>query len=392
MASDFEELKRYMEFTQEDSRNLTILAPRARPRFPHICEVFYERIEATPGARRILSGPDQVKRLKETLLVWMERLVSGPHDEEYFLLRSRIGRVHVKVGLEQKYMFTAMNVIRTAFLRVIEEELGQDRPLASRVAVSLDKALDLDLAIMLGTYTEDYIARLNRSKRQSTLKRLAAIGEMAAVVAHEVRNPLAGISGAIEVLRDDLPADSPRREVIREMLGQVRHLDEWVRDLLMYARSAALKIEEVDPAALMRGTLDLLSEEPLMRGVRTSVSIPGDAGRHPMDRGQMQEALVNLIRNAADAMGGEGELRLRAERIDGGSMVLSVEDSGPGVSPQMIDEIFKPFFTTRSSGTGLGLSIARRILEAHGGTLTYETGRKGGGRFVASIPPVAAAA
>ena len=338
----------------------------------------------------MLSGPEQVQRLKSTLTAWADQLLSGPHDEDYYQLRGRIGRVHVEVGLKQIYMFTAMNVIRESFQQIASRELEHDIPLQQKVTSSLNKLLDLELAVMLETYREEHIARRYRSEQQAALRRLAEIGEMAAMVAHEVRNPLAGISGAIEVLRDDLPPDSPRREVIREMLEQVHRLDERVRDLLIYARRVTLSVEPVNVGDLLRATLSLLSEEPLMRRLRTQVSVPDNVVTHPMDRGQMQEVLVNLIRNAAQAMEGKGDLWLAVERREEGSIAISVEDSGPGVSPERVEEVFKPFVTTWPEGTGLGLSICRKALEAHGGSLSYEPGPRGGARFVAYLPPEAA--
>ncbi len=379
-------MKRFVGFTEEDSGNLALLRPVSEPHLNMVVERFYERLMAEPATRRILlEEPGRVERLKAQLHAWAGGLLKGPHDEEYYALRCRIGRMHVRVGLDQVWMFTAMNVIRGGLARIVTDELRGDPALKSRVASSLHKILDLELAIMLGTYSEENIKQLTRTEKQAVFKRLAAIGEVATMVAHEIRNPLAGISGAIEVLRDDIPEDSPRREVIKEILEQVHRLDGRVRDLLMFARTSALRMEDVDPASLIRGTLALLSEEPMMRRVTIEVTASADPGPIRMDRGQMQEVLVNLIRNAADSMSGEGEMHLSVERSDR-EVILSVEDTGPGVAAHNVEEIFKPFFTTRSGGTGLGLSIARRTVEAHGGSLTYERGGRGGARFVARLP------
>jgi signal transduction histidine kinase len=387
MESIFEEMKRYVGFTKEDAQALATFRPMALSHLPWVAEQFYARIREHPAALSVLSGPEQVARLKATLQIWADRLLAGPHDEEYYQLRSRIGRVHVAVGLQQMYMFTAMNVIRESLRQVVFRELEDDEDAKARVLSALHRVLDLDLAIMLESYREEHIARLYRSEQQAALKRLAAVGEVAASLAHEVRNPLAGISGAVEVLRDDLPADSPRREVIKEILGQIRRLDERVRDLLMYSRGVTLRVESIDLAALLRATQGLLAEEPLIRDVSVTVSLPRDLGEHPMDRGQIQEVLINLLRNAAEAMQGTGEIIISARRRDGGALELSVEDTGPGVPAGRREEIFAPFVTTRPQGTGLGLAIARKALEAHGGSLTCEPGSRGGARFVATFPP-----
>lgn len=383
----FEEMKRYVGFSPEDARVLALFQPMARPHLPWVADQFYERILNHGAARDVFTGMDQVERLKTTLIAWADRLLAGPHDEEYYQLRARIGRVHVEVGLRQMYMFTAMNVMRESFREIAHRELEHDLDLKERVMLSVHRILDLDLAIMLETYREDYIAKIHRSEQQAAIKRLAAIGEVAASVAHEVRNPLAGISGAVEILRDDLPPDSPRREVIREVLSAIRRLDERVRDLLIYARTVTLAIEPVSPAELIRATLALLSEEPMMRDVRLHVDAGAELGGHPMDRGQMQEVLVNLIRNAADAMQGHGDLFIEAYRNNEGAIMLALEDTGPGVPEGRMEEIFRPFVTTRPQGTGLGLAISRRTLDAHGGSLVCERGSRGGARFVATLPP-----
>jgi len=387
METIFEEMKRYVGFSAEDARSLAAFRLVARPHLGWIAEKFYERILEHPGAHRVFTGPDQIARLKATLQVWADRLLSGPHDEEYYQLRCRIGRVHVQVGLQQMYMFTAMNVIRESFRQVVFREFAGDDDAKARVIGSLHRILDLDLAIMLETYREEHIARLYRSEQQAALKRLAAIGEVAASLAHEVRNPLAGISGAVEVLRDDLAPDHPRREVIKEILGQIRRLDERVRDLLIYSRSVPLQVESIDLEELLRATQTLLAGEPLMRQVRVQVSLQPDLGAHPMDRGQMQEVLINLLRNSAEAMQGKGEIFITARRRDAQALELTVEDTGPGIPAERREEIFTPFVTTRPQGTGLGLAIARKTLEAHGGSLTCGERAGGGARFVAVLPP-----
>jgi signal transduction histidine kinase len=387
METIFEEMKRYVGFTPEDARNLASFRPLALQYFPWIADRFYARLLDHPLAHRIFSGPLQIARLKAALQVWADRLLCGPHDEEYYELRCRIGRVHVQVGLKQRYMFTAMNVVREAFQEIVDKEIGSDVNRAAAVKISLNKILDLDLGVMLESYSDEYLTRLYRSEQQAALKRLAAIGEVAASLAHEIRNPLAGISGAVEVLRDDLAPDSPRRAVVKEIIAQIRRLDERVRDLLVYSRSVPLRIESVDLFELFRATQALLAKEPLMQEVQVRITLPPELGRHPMDRGQMQEMLINLLRNAAEAMHGKGEIFVGARRLNGGALEIAVEDTGPGVPPERREEIFTPFVTTRPQGTGLGLAIARKALEAHGGSLKCQAGAKHGARFVAVVPP-----
>jgi PAS domain S-box-containing protein len=170
----FAELKRYVRFGEDEGAALRAILPRARPHFRAISAQFYERLSEHEAARRVFSGPEQVERLKETLVVWMEELFAGPWDEAYFEKRSRIGRMHVKVQLPQRYMFTAMNLIRTSLKRIVEED-GKETLERERTVVAIGKIIDLELAIMLETYGEAYVdkvqllERLEKDRLQSEL-------------------------------------------------------------------------------------------------------------------------------------------------------------------------------------------------------------------------------
>ena len=203
---------------------------------------------------------------------------------------------------------------------------------------------------------------------------LATIGEMGASIAHEVRNPLAGISGAVQVLRDGLPPGDARHEVVEEILGQVNRVDAIVRRLLMFAkmwlpvrkptdlRQLAVKITE---AAAMRepwkGIQFRFVGEPVLEA--------------PVDPELVEQALWNLLENAADAIqhsrsGREGKGIIQWEfRKTARGVRVTLKDNGCGMTPEAERKLFHPFFTTKTYGTGLGLLICRRIMEAHGGTI-----------------------
>jgi len=184
----FEELKRYIGFGAEDEAALRELRPVVAPSFPAIAETFYQSILRHPGARTVLEGGEaQVGRLKATLQPWMDRLLSGPWDEDYYLTRSRIGRVHVRIGLPQHYMFGAMNVVRRELGRIVDPHYGSAIERLRRAHTALDKVLDLELAIMLHTYREDLL------EQQSRMERLSAYGQLVGFIGHELRNPLSVI-------------------------------------------------------------------------------------------------------------------------------------------------------------------------------------------------------
>jgi signal transduction histidine kinase len=246
--------------------------------------------------------------------------------------------------------------------------------------------IDLSLTLMLATYREDSLRQALRAEQHATMKRLAAIGEMAASIAHEIRNPLAGISGAIQVLREE-PADGETRVgVLEEVLREIRRLDARINDLLIYARPATPRREPVRPADLLHATVRVLRDDPGLARVRLRFGPMPSLPPFALDAGQIQQVLVNLVLNAAQATAGEGEIRLEARGVSGGGIEISVEDDGPGVPDHLAEEIFRPFFTTRSGGTGLGLAISRKIAEAHGGALDVLPASGGGARFTLRLP------
>lgn len=153
---------RYVGFDERDKTALLAFYPVARPYFGDIVDRFYERLQAHDAARAVFATPKQVDRLKISLSAWLHRLLSGPWDEDYFELRSRIGRMHVKVGLAQRYMFTAMSVIRVQLMDIAEklDITGSARPLATSRALA--RIIDLELAIMLESYREDREAAVRR--------------------------------------------------------------------------------------------------------------------------------------------------------------------------------------------------------------------------------------
>lgn len=212
---------------------------------------------------------------------------------------------------------------------------------------------------------------------------LAAVGELAATVAHEIKNPLAGISGAIQVLRDAIPSESGRREVVTEILEQIRRLDSTVRDLLMFARPATPARQEVDLGETLPRAWGLLSQQADAAGVK--LRLEGAAGvRVPADPHLLHQVWTNLFQNAVEAMPKGGEIRIRV--ADGPVVRVEVADQGGGIEPAHAARLFKPFFSTKTRGTGLGLAITRKIIEAHGGTIRIESVPGEGTTVIVEIP------
>jgi PAS domain S-box-containing protein len=200
---------------------------------------------------------------------------------------------------------------------------------------------------------------------------LAAVGELAATVAHEIKNPLAGISGAIQVLAQDTPRNDPRREIMDEILDQIRRLDRTVRDLLAFARPTQPARQEVALEDSLRKAWGLLA--PQDDASRITWTLEGAEGvTVRVDPHLLHQVWVNLFQNAIEALSGKGSVEVRV-RSGHGRVEVEVRDSGPGVEAEALERIFKPFYTTKTRGTGLGLPITRKIMEAHGGRIRAES-------------------
>ena len=158
----FEEMKRYVRFDEHDARCLAAFRPHAAPHFPAIAGEFYDRIREHEDAHAVFTGEAQVERLKKSLVRWLDRVCSGPHDEAYALETGKIGRVHVQVGLPQRYMFTSMALIQVALERLADETMAGD---AVAVRRALSRVLALELAIMLETYRDAFVARIQHVER-----------------------------------------------------------------------------------------------------------------------------------------------------------------------------------------------------------------------------------
>ncbi len=220
---------------------------------------------------------------------------------------------------------------------------------------------------------------------------LASLGRLAAGLAHEIKNPLAGIQGALELLRED-ESEQERRSIYDEMLGELNRVHTTLQLLLDSARPSAPKLTPTDPERLILETVQLLRPGFRRHGIDLTYEIAPGFGEVTIDAAKIRQVLVNLVQNAADATGTGGHIVIRAGRFsDGGEgLILAVEDDGPGIAADLQGKIFEPFFTTKFGGTGLGLAIARRLVEQHGGSLQVDSEPGRGTTFYVLLPPVTA--
>jgi PAS domain S-box-containing protein len=212
---------------------------------------------------------------------------------------------------------------------------------------------------------------------------LARLGEMAAVVAHEVKNPLAGIRGALQVIGARMPAGSRDRAIVGDIVARVDSLNEIVQDLLQFARPRPPRRAPLAIGELIRSTAALLKEDPAFHQV--DVAIDGENPTIAADAEQLRLVFMNLLLNAAQAGGERSHVRVAVRRTNGRCEV-QVSDNGPGIPPDVLEKIFEPFFTTKHRGTGLGLPVARRIVEMHDGEIDIESPPGGGTTVRVRLP------
>jgi len=232
---------------------------------------------------------------------------------------------------------------------------------------------------------QQQIAREREARAQLVhAARLAAIGELAAGVAHELNNPLTSVLGFAELLLQTPPSDSLVREYLQIIVKEARRARNIVRNLLDFARQSPPHRVPADINNLLRTTLDLIREHLQKSGLVIEENY-ADLGLIRVDECQMKQVFLNLLTNAAQAMPQGGTLRLRtAQAADG--VVIEVSDTGMGMPPEVQARLFEPFFTTKPHGTGLGLSVSLGIVQSHGGRITVKSEMGAGSTFTVWLP------
>ena len=366
-------------FGKEDARHLAALLPTVEPEVKRLAERFYERILADEEASTTLSGSQaRAERLKVTMIRWIRSGLSGPHDEDWLESRARIGRVHVQIEMPQHLMVTAMNGLRQDLREIVDDSLEGDSPRRRETSRALDRLLDLELAIMLDTYREDSESRLARHER------LATIGELAASIAHDLRNPLGVIQSSLFLLQHKLEEEPGVTRHLEKIHRQVVRCNHIITDLLELVRGRAPSVVEVPATTFLHEVIDQAHVPE-----HVTLSLKVEDGTHLVcDPGLITQALHNLIDNACHAIGEEevGTIEVSAHPHPEGC-TLRVKDSGPGFSEGLLSTAFEPLVTGRSSGVGLGLAIVRGIAERHGGSTTAQNNPDRGATVEIFLPP-----
>jgi len=513
------ELRSYTGFDAGDAELLAAFRPLAAPHFRGIADEFYAVIRMHEGAFAVLKDEAQAQRLHASLQGWLGELLCGNYDAAWVERQAHIGEVHVRVGLELRYMVSAMNRVRVSLQRIAVEAPGAH---AAPTQLAIAKACDVALAIMLESYKDHLLRRVERARaadaqpshahidgpehvlrealdaadvallgfdgrgqlaianqkaaeltgyaedellgadvfallfgdraddmREALLgaamkghvdretevrtragkarlvrwrgsayaaegvdgasaivlvgldvtrerelerrarqnERLAAAGALAAGLAHEIRNPLNGANLHLSVLDRALARshEVPQgaRDATEVLRAEIKRLSALVTDFLEVARPRPLSRIDYDVNDLARGVGTLLRPEAETRGVSLRVEAFPFPAMAAIDAERLKQVLVNLVRNALEAVKEGGNVEVRVRRIPH-EVEVDVADDGPGV-PDPNAPIFDAFYTTKDRGTGLGLSIVQRIVNDHGGDVSF-TSRPGATVFTVRLP------
>jgi two-component system sensor histidine kinase/response regulator len=213
---------------------------------------------------------------------------------------------------------------------------------------------------------------------------LAEIGESASILAHEIKNPLTAVNLALRAVADRLGED--QRSVLEDLAMRLAKLEKTMRRTLAFARPLELELEVCSIREIIEGVEGTTLPELEALGVRLEIDCPDDLPHVTVDRGLLEEVLVNLVLNAREALSEGGSVGISVLRDGGAHLRILVDDDGPGILPSMRDDLFKPFATSKQGGTGLGLAIARKIVREHGGDIGVEESPMGGARFWVRLP------
>jgi len=270
--------------------------------------------------------------------------------------------------------------------RVGDGDLNASVSFAKRNDEIGDLGRNFNLMVQQLRESREEIERLHRTQ-MSRAEHFATLGELATGLAHEIRNPLAGIAGVIEIVGRDLPASSPAKAVVKDVRQEIAQINRILTDLLGTARPRASEMRPSDLNTTVEHAVMLARQQVLSKPIKIEFTRDPSPLEVDHDSDQMHQVLLNLLLNAVQAIEGAGQVRVAVSaRDEEGDVLITVSDTGRGIAAEHLPNIFRPFYTTKGNGTGLGLSLARRIVEGHHGHIEVTSSSGKGTTFSLTLP------
>jgi two-component system sensor histidine kinase HydH len=219
-------------------------------------------------------------------------------------------------------------------------------------------------------------------------EKLAAIGGLAAGVAHEIRNPLSSIKGIASYFKDKFDEDSGEKEMAYVMIEEVDRLNRVISELLEFARPTDLKLKTTDLKSLIEHSVRLIEQEASSKNIEIKLDLSLEALSAEIDSDRFSQCLLNLYLNSLQAMGKDGQLSIKGSLTEDNLIKIEIKDTGAGIKAENLNKIFDPYYTTKTKGTGLGLAIVYKIVEAHNGNIRVRSILEQGTTFIISIPVI----
>ncbi len=415
LSIDLKKLLEYFRIEDSDLEALGQLRGALEANADELVDRFYEHLEKFPETKRLLEDDAVRKRLAESQRQYLLSIADPLIDDDYVEQRSRVGRAHERVGLDTRWYLGAYALYLSLVLPVVYEEVGDDLSNLNKTVTALQKRLLLDAEIAIRQYIERReadLVELNEKLRaeagslseevEATYKdlrlsqararqaeRLASVATLISGLAHEVGTPMSVIRGHAEALESAVEGERATWR-LNMILEQIDRITGIIQALLNMARPQDSMRTAVDLHQTIDTTVSFLTEK--LR--RRSVEVERELSELPSvvaDPEKMQQVLLNLMINAIDAMPDGGKLGVSLE-VDGDEAVLRVSDTGAGMTPEQIDHIFDPFYTTKPAGrgNGLGLVVVEGIVGEHSGRIDVSSTVGSGTTFSVRLPLSAA--
>jgi signal transduction histidine kinase len=366
----YQELQAYVGWDEADRQRVQAAAAMLRPHLAFLVDDFYAEIARHPAIRGVIEGAGApVERLKATLGHWLQEALLGPYDRQYVERRWQAGRAHVEVGLDQPFVSAALARIRSGLVQALARSWPGDLEGLVAAVLSLNKLLDLDLAIVADAYQAEYLARARRNDG------LAKLAHVAGAVSHELRNPLNVVKTSVYYLHHASTIDPVK---VADHFQRIdRHMGAAERVLSELSDFVRRPVPDPRPFSVADCVDEALQQAPLRANIQLHRAFPDGLPLALADPDQVRIAFAQLIRRARASMPNGGQLTTRGRPTAGG-VAVEWQDTGPHVSPELQRQIGAPLSWENVRALGMGLAMIRAIVDANHGSLIAANTREGG--------------